>query len=129
MEIPQIEAVEQANRGFYRAFESLDIIEMGKVWAQGEPVRCVHPGWALLQGWEEVMGSWQRIFENATMMQFTITGLEVTVEGAWAWVACTENIMSVNDAQVAESRVQATNIYKLGEGKWLMVHHHGSPMP
>ncbi len=121
-------AVVEANEGFYRAFETLDIDRMTAVWARDETVRCVHPGWALLQGWTGVMESWERIFDNATMMHFIITGTETSVEGDSAWVACTENLTQVMNGQVVESRVQTTNIFRRREGRWLMVHHHGSPV-
>ena len=74
------------------------------------------------------MRSWERIFDNATMMQFAITGAAVALEGGWAWVTCTENITSVADGRVTEGKVQATNIFKRRDGEWLMVHHHGSPV-
>ena len=56
--------VEEANARFYRAFETLDIAEMDQVWVHAEHARCVHPGWALLCGWEAVRHSWQTIFTN-----------------------------------------------------------------
>ena len=124
----EAEAVMQANQGFYRAFQSLDIDQMVEVWVHAESVKCVHPGWALLQGWEPVMESWERIFDNADMMQFAITGAEVTLEGESAWVTCTENITSVMGGRSTEGRVQAINIYRKLEERWLMVYHHGSPM-
>ena len=128
MEHPERRAVMDANLAFYRAFESLQLEEMGKVWARGVAVRCVHPGWPLLRGWDDVMASWERIFENASMMKFAITGAEAEVEDDWAWVACMENIMSVQDGRVGEGKVQATNIFRKIEGRWLVVHHHGSPV-
>ena len=121
-------AVTAANDGFYRAFESLDIDNMTEVWARDETVRCVHPGWGMLQGWTDVMASWERIFDAATMMQFRITGTEVSVEDDWAWVACTENLTQVMNGQVIETHVQTTNIFRKRAGRWLMVHHHGSPI-
>ena len=121
-------AVIAANDGFYRAFESLDVDRMTAVWARDEVVRCVHPGWGLLEGWTDVMESWARIFDNATMMQFIVTGAEASVEGDWAWVACTENLTQVMNGQVVESRVQTTNIFRRRDEQWLMVHHHGSPI-
>ena len=124
----EVEAVMQANQGFYRAFQSLDIDQMVEVWVHAETVKCVHPGWALLQGWEPVMESWERIFDNADMMQFAITEAEVTLEGESAWVTCTENITSVMGGRSTEGRVQAVNIYRKLEERWLMVYHHGSPM-
>ena len=74
-------AVLAANAAFYSAFQSLSIEAMDAVWDHEEPVLCVHPGWPLLSGREPVMESWQRIFENATLMHFDITGAEVVVEG------------------------------------------------
>ena len=121
-------AVVAANDGFYRAFESLDVDRMTAVWARDEVVRCVHPGWGMLEGWADVMESWARIFDNATMMQFIVTGAEASVEGDWAWVACTENLTQVMNGQVVESRVQTTNIFRKRDDRWLMVHHHGSPI-
>ena len=128
MQSDETAAVTAANDAFYRAFESLDIDDMTEVWARDEVVRCVHPGWGMLQGWTDVMASWERICDNATMMHFVITGAEVSVEGEWAWVACTENLTQVIDGQVVESRVQTTNIFRKRAGRWLLAHHHGSPL-
>ena len=43
-------------------------------------------------------------------------------------MTCTENISSVLDGKLTEEKVQAINIYRKLEGRWLMVYHHGSPM-
>ena len=122
-----IQQVLEANEGFYRAFESLDLTGMESVWARGEEVRCVHPGWGLRTGWTDVMSSWATIFENTSLMQFNIIDAQVHVAGDYAWVVCTESITSVVDTNVTEFRVLATNILVQREARWLMVHHHGSP--
>ena len=127
-ESPETEGVREANQRFYRAFESLDVDQMGAVWAGEDSITCVHPGWPLIKGRDAVLGSWSRIFENTTLMQFTITGAEIVVDGDWGWVSCTENITSVIDGRVTEGKVQATNIYVRRMGRWLTVHHHGSPV-
>ena len=88
-----LEEVEQANARFYRAFETLDLGQMEAVWAHGEYVKCVHPGWQLLVGWEAVRSSWQAIFESAAEMRFTISEVLAEVMGDLAWVTCTENIL------------------------------------
>ncbi|MGH7961956.1 MAG: nuclear transport factor 2 family protein, partial [Candidatus Binatia bacterium] len=44
----EIKAVTAANAAFYRAFETLDIQEMEKVWLRAGHIKCVHPGWPLL---------------------------------------------------------------------------------
>jgi hypothetical protein len=45
-----VKDVQQANASFYRAFEALDLQAMEQLWAHGEDVRCVHPGWPMLSG-------------------------------------------------------------------------------
>ena len=121
-------AVLSANAAFYAAFESLSTEAMDAVWADEEPVLCVHPGWPLLSGREPVMESWRRIFENASLMHFDITGAEVVVEGDAAWVSCTENLTQVLDGRVVEGKIQATNLFRRSLGKWRVAHHHGSPV-
>ena len=123
-----VQGVLDGNLNFYRAFESLDIQQMESAWADGEEVRCVHPGWGLLTGWTDVMNSWATIFENTSLMQFRITDAQVHVAGDYAWVVCVENITSVVDGNVTEFKVLTTNILAHRDGRWLMVHHHGSPM-
>ena len=129
MDQQEVAEVERANEAFYRAFESLDVQRMAAVWADEEAVTVIHPGWPLIRGREEVLASWARIFEHASLMQFAIMGTMTTVEGDWAWVTCMENITSVNDGRVSDGRVQATNIFVRQRDRWLCAHHHGSPLP
>src|SRR5262245_42838623 len=118
--------VEEANARFYRAFETLDIEEMDRVWVHAEHARCVHPGWPLLCGWETVRTSWQRIFENTGEMRFTLADVNVSVVGDLAWVTCTENILSEVNGRVAVTAILATNIFERDADGWRIVHHHAS---
>lgn len=121
-----LEEVEQANARFYRAFETLDLGQMEAVWTHGEYVKCVHPGWPLLIGWEAVRSSWQAIFESAAEMRFTIGEVLAEVTGDLAWVTCTENILSEVRGRVTVTSVLATNIFERGDGGWRLIHHHAS---
>jgi ketosteroid isomerase-like protein len=119
-------AVEGANARFYRAFETLDIAAMDRVWLHGEHVRCVHPGWPLLCGWDAVRESWRRIFENTEEMRFTLSEVNVSVRGDLAWVTCTENILSEVQGRVSVTAILATNVFERRAAEWQMVHHHAS---
>jgi ketosteroid isomerase-like protein len=122
------QAVRDANLAFYRAFESLDAEKMEAVWVRSARAQCTHPGWRRLVGFSAVMDSWRRIFENTFGMKFDITGVEIAVSGDLAWVVCTENITSQTYDGVSQSQVEATNVFERHEGRWLVVHHHGSPV-
>src|SRR5438445_8046613 len=77
--------VEQANARFYQAFETLDLARMELVWARGEHVKCVHPGWPILIGWDAVRSSWESIFENTAEMRFTLPTSPPTPSGTLPW--------------------------------------------
>ena len=118
--------VVEANANFYRAFESLDIQQMAAVWARGDHVKCVHPGWSLLSGWEAVKASWELIFSNTKEIRFTLTDVRVQIRGPLAWVVLTENLLSQVQHDVTATAILATNIYEKTDGTWKMVHHHAS---
>ena len=121
-----IEEVTKANAGFYQAFESLDIRLMDARWAQQEYVTCIHPGWNIRAGWPDVRDSWVRIFNNTFSMEFRLSDIMIQVAGDVAWVLCMENIANQKDGETQETQVLATNLYERTEGRWLLVHHHGS---
>ncbi len=118
--------VEEANARFYRVFEAQDLRQMEGLWAHGDHVRCVHPGWCRLSGWEAVRHSWEAIFKNSHEMRFSISDVQTYIEGGLAWVSCTENILSEARGTISVTSVLATNIFARSGGEWLMIHHHAS---
>src|SRR5712664_2125901 len=97
-----------------------------EVWAHGEHVRCVHPGWGLLTGWDAVRQSWEAIFKHSEEMRFSITDINAYVEGVFGWVTCTENILSETRGKISVTSVLATNNFERSAGEWRMNHHHAS---
>ena len=120
------EEIREANARFYRAFERLDVAEMDAVWAHGEHVRCVHPGWPLLSGWPAVRDSWRTIFENTSEMRFTISDVDVVAFADCALVTCTENILSEVRGRITVTSILATNLFERQAGGWRVCHHHAS---
>jgi ketosteroid isomerase-like protein len=118
--------VEQANARFYQAFETLDLARMDQVWTHAEHVKCVHPGWPLLVGWEAVRSSWEAIFENTAEMRFTLSDVRAAASGDLGWVTCTENIFSEVRGRLAVTSILATNLFEHGPQGWHMIHHHAS---
>lgn len=122
------EAVQAINAEFYAAFESLDIRRMEAVWLRKGYIRCVHPGWSLLTGWDAVMQSWRQIFENTQQMRFTLTDVRVNVSGSLSWVTLYENLASNVQGEANSAVVLTTNLFEDSEQGWRMIHHHGSPV-
>jgi ketosteroid isomerase-like protein len=126
-----VEEVELANERFYRALEDADPDEMTAVWLPEDWVKCVHPGWDLIVGWEKVRESWERIFAGGTGMRVAASEVEIRIEGDLAFVSCYEDLAIFLDSTSApvSARIVATNLFKLVNGEWRMIHHHASQTP
>ena len=82
----------ESQRSILPCFRKLDIKNMEKVWAKAVHVECGHPGWRVLRGWDAVMESWKRIFENTPAIQFMLTDISIQIHGTMAWVTLYENL-------------------------------------
>jgi hypothetical protein len=98
---------------------------MDRLWLHGAFVRCVHPGWELLIGWEAVRASWEGIFEGSEPHAVEAGDVQVRVEDGFGWVGCVERIIS----RQGTSFTAATNLFQLTEEGWRMVLHHASLIP
>jgi ketosteroid isomerase-like protein len=119
--------VKEANARFYEAVSSQSLAQIDAVWSHASWIKCVHPGWELLVGWQKIRESWENIFRNAEYLRITISNVAIEIRSEVAWVVCTENIASAHEANYQTATAQATNIYHKIEGVWLLVHHHASP--
>lgn len=122
------EAVLAANRDFYSALHTLNIESMAKVWLHEDWVKCLHPGWDLLMGWDEVQGSWKEIFRSTEQMMVSVSRPLVHVVGDVAWISCLENVTTAYQNDFTSALVEATNIFVRRDGRWLLVHHHTTPL-
>jgi ketosteroid isomerase-like protein len=124
----EAERVRIQNKRFYEALSSQNILSMEKVWSRSSYVRCVHPGWNMLEGWESIRDSWRTIFTNAICLTVEPETSEVNVHGPIAVVTCRERISSFTLDGSSVTTALATNIFEKREGRWLLIHHHASPM-
>lgn len=115
-------AVREANELFYRSLSVKDLSIMESVWAHEPGVRCIHPGWDLLEGWEMVRESWSLIFRNPARLLVTPSEIVIRHAGDMAWVSCLETIKAGNAVTLA----RATNLFVRARDGWKMVLHHAS---
>jgi hypothetical protein len=116
------------NNTFYQAMQSLDLGQMEAVWWHDDWVRCLHPGWDLLLGWDAVRESWEMIFSSTAKMNVTISRPLVHVLSDAAWVSCVEHATSAVESDFITTLVEATNIFVRRNSQWRMVHHHTTPL-
>ena len=114
------DAVLAANDAFYHAFNEKDIEAMDAIWAVSPDVACVHPGWNLLFGREQVIDSWRRILSNPEQLRIFTGGETVIFAGEVALVLCRE--------LVGGAPLAATNVFVQEDGAWKLLHHHSGPV-
>jgi ketosteroid isomerase-like protein len=125
----EVEDLRAVNERFYKALEELDLEEMQRLWLHEPWVRCIHPGWDVLVGWEQVRESLEQIFASTGWMRVTPTECNIHVFGDVGMVACAENITASRDSDVGVAVAQATNLFRRTPEGWRMFHHHASPAP
>jgi ketosteroid isomerase-like protein len=123
------ETVILANARFYEAINLGSLSLMESLWVHDERVKCVHPGWNILEGWEQIKNSWSMIFTHGAPINVEPIGAQAEVQGDIAWVTCLERITHRTMGQVVLGAAQTTNIFERVGDKWLMILHHASPIP
>jgi ketosteroid isomerase-like protein len=116
-----------AHRAFYAALEARDAGAMEAIWSHADDVSCIHPGWHRLDGWKEVSRSWRAIFASSRPWKVRPESERSFVSGAIAVVLCVE-VLEAPGAAGEPARMQATNVFRVEETGWRMIHHHASPM-
>lgn len=124
----QIQSILSANAFFYQAFESRDLVSMGEVWSKGSATLCIHPGRNVLVGWEAIALSWEQIFQNTPELAIRTEVKATEIAGDLAYVVVVETVMQVARGRRLEARSLATNIFERMAGRWLLIHHHASPI-
>jgi hypothetical protein len=114
-------AVLFANDAFYLAFTSRDVEAMDAIWSQRPSVTCIHPGWELLSGREQVLESWEAILTSGHSPNVTCHEASATVLGETAYVVCYEELEG--------AYLMATNIFIREDNTWKLVHHQAGAAP
>jgi len=113
-----------SNDAFYEAFNARDMGAMERLWAQGFPVVCLHPGSAALHGRPQVIRSWESILASEGAPRVTIEGARVVMLGETAMVLCYERVTDPESGTGAV--LAATNVFARESGEWRLVHHHAA---
>ena len=126
---PPQDSLIRANGAFYDALENHELDVMDRLWLHEGWVRCVHPGRDALVGWPAVRRSFEEMFKGKRWLHVTPTAIDVMVFGEIGVIACVENITTEQDDEMGMTAAQATNIFRLTDGGWRMMHHHASSAP
>lgn len=122
-----------ANDQFYAALNAMftgDLAPMNAIWAHQDEVTDMGPFGGRLTGWKEVGEEFKKEAAMKIGGRVGYKDLIVQVAGDMGYTVCVEEgeNMSTDGKPVRVSH-RATNIFRLINGQWKMVHHHTDLSP
>jgi ketosteroid isomerase-like protein len=119
---PQMRALSQ----FYRALNSRDLDLMARNWIQTDEAVMDNPVGGIKRGWPEISAVYERLFSHAASFWFEFYDYSLHQAGDVFYVAGRERgEYAPNQGKLAIS-IRTSRIFRLIEGEWRQVHHHGS---
>ncbi|WP_254271562.1 YybH family protein [Haloarcula marina] len=120
-------AVREASDRFYDALEQMangDPEPMSSVWAHDDNVTTMHPIGGREIGWEEVRGPWSAVAEMSSDGEVTRADQFIRVFEDTAYEIATEKVSMTFAGEPVSLEVRATNVYRLVDDEWKIIHHH-----
>lgn len=69
------DAILAANAAFYAALGAGDVVQVARIWADGDDISCIHPGWPVIIGRTAVIGSWRDILSGSARCRSPVASL------------------------------------------------------
>jgi len=130
-EIAPEDALKAANAKFYSSINTMlttgNTDSFSNVWSHRDSASNFGPSGARQIGWKEIDAQFKR--EGAMKMGGNVTCEDMVVivdtDGDMGYITCVEvgNNMTI-DGKSNQVKFRSTNIYRMEDGKWKLVHHH-----
>jgi len=111
---------------FYKAFNTGDMKLMQENWYNDENIAMDNPLGGIKRGWGEIKLVYARIFNGKAKVyvefyDFTI----IDLDGGFVAIGRERGFVEIKDKKL-ELAIRTSRIYKLIDGNYKQVHHHGS---
>jgi len=127
-ETMQTENVVAANNSLYSSLNAMfegDFGPISNVWSHGDSVTYMGPFGGKLVGWAAIGADFKQVTDMKIGGSIRPEGINVQIGEDMACVICTEVGENIGpDGQPVQVRHRATNIFRLENGQWKLIHHH-----
>ncbi|MGD9711141.1 MAG: nuclear transport factor 2 family protein [Thermomicrobiales bacterium] len=124
--------VQKASAKFYAALNAMaagDSSSMSDIWVAGSEAAAMHPIGGRDDGAEQVLASFAQVASMASGGQVRLTDQRIQVGGDLAYeLGVEEGDVTLAGEKIAINH-RVTNIYRLENGEWKIVHHHTDASP
>lgn len=122
------DGVRSATMLFYDAYNSAlhgDFDPLSAVWSHSPDVSNLSAGGGRANGWNEVSADFKNVMRLYPGGRIAPQDIIVVADGDMGYSVCTETgqLRSADGPMIKFSQ-RATNVFRLEDGKWKMIHHH-----
>ena len=111
---------------FYKAFNGRDFALMQKNWLNNEEIAMDNPLGGIKRGWEEIKSIYSRIFTGQAKVYVEFYDYSiVAMEGGFVAIGRERGWVETKGEKL-DLAIRTSRVYKLIDGKYKQVHHHGS---
>jgi pimeloyl-ACP methyl ester carboxylesterase/ketosteroid isomerase-like protein len=119
-------APEEALSLFYRAFNRRDLALMERSWSNRPDASLDNPLGGIRRGWPEIREVYRRIFGGAVSVEVEFFDYTLHRAGELFYAVGRERGRAAWDGGALDLAIRTTRVFRLEEGSWRQVHHHGS---
>ena len=111
---------------FYKAFNERDFELMQKNWLNNEEIAMDNPLGGIKRGWDEIKSIYGRIFSGQAKVYVEFYDYSIVeMDGGFCAIGRERGSVEIKGKTLALA-IRTSRVYKLIDGRYKQVHHHGS---
>jgi len=116
----------QALALFYAALNGKDIAMMRRCWSETAESSMDNPLGGISRGWDEIRAVYARLFDAPARYRFVFSDYSMHSLAGCFFVVGREKGFFEKAGQRLELTFRTTRLFRLEQGHWRLLHHHGS---
>ena len=111
---------------FYRAFNARDLVLMRRNWLNTPEASMDNPLGGICRGWDEIEKVYKRIFGDTGVARVEFFDYTLHASEQTFLAVGRERGAYRSAGQEIELKIRTSRWFKLVDGRWQQLHHHGS---
>jgi len=111
---------------FYDAFNSRNLQKIAENWVQTDEIVMDNPLGGVKRGWDEIKTAYERIFSGPARVYVEFYDYTIHETGELFYAVGRERGEFRIGDTIVPLAIRTTRIFRVIEGRWRQVHHHGS---
>jgi ketosteroid isomerase-like protein len=114
---------------FYSGLSRMDVAALPEIWSHSDDVTAMHPMGGEQVGWEEVRASFEQAAGPLSDSHVELVDRRIYAGTDLAYETGVERGSAKLGGEPVEFEHRVTNVYRLEDGRWKMIHHHTDVSP